>query len=123
MQSLSLQASIGELDGTLISYGAYRILRVLAPNSRRKTGPCQFPTLGFVVSRYEQVKSFSPEQFWYIYLTLTSNQPGEGEVTSEFSWKRHRLFELEAVFAIYELVLENPTAVVTRVAKKKTKKW
>ncbi|KAF8321620.1 prokaryotic type I DNA topoisomerase [Clavulina sp. PMI_390] len=103
MQSLALQGSIGELDGTLISYG-----------------PCQFPTLGFVVSRYEQVKSFSPENFWYIYLTLTTDQPGEGEVVTEFSWKRHRLFDLETCYAIYELVMENPLATVTRVTRKNT---
>ena len=86
-------------------------------------GPCQFPTLGFVVSRYEQVKSFVPEQFWYIYLTLTTNAPGEGRVVTEFNWKRHRLFELESAFALYELVLENSLATVSKVTRKNTKKW
>jgi hypothetical protein len=42
---------------------------------------------------------------------------------TEFSWRRHRLFELESVFALYELVLENPLATVSKVTKKNTKKW
>lgn len=86
------------------------------------SGPCQFPTLGFVVSRYEQVQAFVPEAFWYIYLTLTSQVEG-GEAVTEFNWKRNKLFDWEAAFAIYELVLENPIARVVRVQKKGVKKW
>jgi len=37
------------LEGQVISYGS-----------------CQFPTLGFVVERYRNVKDFIPEQFWKI---------------------------------------------------------
>jgi DNA topoisomerase-3 len=33
-------------------------------------GPCQFPTLGFVVDQYARVASFVPEPFWYLRLTL-----------------------------------------------------
>lgn len=29
-------------------------------------GSCQFPTLGFVVERYKDIKNFIPEQFWKI---------------------------------------------------------
>ncbi|KAF9505306.1 hypothetical protein BS47DRAFT_560153 [Hydnum rufescens UP504] len=105
MQSLALQGRFGDLDGSLISYG-----------------PCQFPTLGFVVSRYEQVQAFVPEQFWYIYLTLT-NQTQEGEAITEFRWKRNKLFEWGIVFALYELVLEDPIARVVSVNRKSTKKF
>lgn len=31
-------------------------------------GPCQFPTLGFIVERYQAIQSFVPEEFWYIKL-------------------------------------------------------
>ena len=87
------------------------------------SGPCQFPTLGFVVSRYEQVKSFAPEQFWYIHIALTSDHPGEGEVVTDFHWKRNRIFEIEVAAALYGMVYENPEARVTSVKKKNTKKW
>lgn len=29
-------------------------------------GSCQFPTLGFVVERYKDIKNFIPENFWKI---------------------------------------------------------
>jgi DNA topoisomerase-3 len=31
-------------------------------------GPCQFPTLGFIVDRYKQIRDFVPEKFWTINL-------------------------------------------------------
>lgn len=31
-------------------------------------GPCQFPTLGFIVDRYKQIKDFVAEKFWTITL-------------------------------------------------------
>ena len=31
-------------------------------------GPCQFPTLGFIVDRYKKIKDFVPEKFWSITL-------------------------------------------------------
>jgi len=85
-------------------------------------GPCQFPTLGFVVSRYEQVESFVPETFWYIFLSIEREDEGEEQVT-EFTWRRGRLFEADVAIALYTLVLENPRARVTKVERKKTKKW
>ncbi|KAF8481542.1 prokaryotic type I DNA topoisomerase [Gautieria morchelliformis] len=110
MQSLILQPRFGELGQQTISYG-----------------PCQFPTLGFVVSRYEQVKSFSPEPFWYIYLALGRSSDSKmsddtGEAT-EFTWRRGRLFDFDVSLAIYEGVVNNPTARVTSVTQKPTKKW
>ena len=75
LQTLTLKARFEQLK-EVISYG-----------------PCQFPTLGFVVSRYNQVKNFVPETFWFIYLALTrvddtgeeSETPftcGEGTISS-----------------------------------------
>jgi DNA topoisomerase-3 len=31
-------------------------------------GPCQFPTLGFIVDRFKQIRDFVPEKFWTINL-------------------------------------------------------
>lgn len=36
-------------------------------------GSCQFPTLGFVVERYKDIKNFIPEQFWKIKGILFGN--------------------------------------------------
>ena len=32
-------------------------------------GPCQFPTLGFVVDRYKEIKEFVPEIYWSLSIT------------------------------------------------------
>ena len=32
-------------------------------------GPCQMPTLSFVVERYLLIKNFKPEKYWYIDAT------------------------------------------------------
>ena len=34
-------------------------------------GPCQFPTLGFIVDRYLKHKNFVPEPFWKIFVEHT----------------------------------------------------
>jgi DNA topoisomerase-3 len=81
-------------------------------------GPCQFPTLGFVVARYSQVNSFVPEPFWYIYLSLTRRND-----ETVFTWRRGHLFEYSVAAVIYEHVLEEPTTRVTKVVNKTTKKW
>lgn len=124
-QSLQLQQRFQQLKEDVISYGkcafSYPPLILIA---HRTAGPCQFPTLGFVVSRYNQVKSFVPETFWYIYLALTRTDETTGdESETPFAWRRGHLFELEAALAIYEYVLDNPTARVRKVTYKNTKKW
>lgn len=81
-------------------------------------GPCQFPTLGFVVSQYKRVREFVPEPFWYIYLSLQRDT----EIT-EFSWERGRIFEYNRAAELYENVLDDSLARVTKVTKKATKKW
>ncbi|KAL4074090.1 DNA topoisomerase [Scleroderma citrinum] len=85
-------------------------------------GPCQFPTLGFVVSRYNQVKSFTPEDFWYIFLSLERELDGEMKKV-EFTWRRGHLFEEDVVIEIYEDISEFPRARVVKVTKKNVKKW
>lgn len=66
------------------------------------------------------MKGFVPETFWYIFLSLT--RLGEGEETV-FNWRRGHLFDFEVAVALYERVLEDPRARVTKVIEKNTKKW
>lgn len=125
MQTLGLQRLVPQLkDQKLMSYGApchatdFGLFRPTTP----VLGPCQFPTLGFVVSRYEQVKSFVPESFWFIYLSV-ARDPRNEEDQTEFTWRRGRLFDFDIAVALYEYVLENAMATVTKVTKKNVKKW
>jgi DNA topoisomerase III len=50
-------------------------------------GPCQFPTLGFVVERWARIETFIPEDFWYLDLTLkvedSSDQQHEQQLPDE----------------------------------------
>lgn len=103
-QTLTLQGRFpNELDSKVLSYG-----------------PCQFPTLGFVVDQYEKVQNFVPETFWYIYLEL--EKEGEAKKTV-FNWKRNRLFDCDTTYVLYELCLSDPEAEVVKVQTKPSSKW
>jgi DNA topoisomerase-3 len=73
-------------------------------------GPCQFPTLGFIVDAYMKRKNFVPEKFWLITCTL----PKDG-VTCDLKWCRKRLFCQLSCFAIYASTLDDPTTKVTNI--------
>ncbi|RZC37038.1 DNA topoisomerase 3-alpha [Asbolus verrucosus] len=102
LQTLRLQRVFpGKLADKLISYGS-----------------CQFPTLGFVVERYQAIEDFIPEPFWKIKMNHKVK-----EITTEFSWKRDRLFDKNACEAILDICKENPTATVEKVESKPKSKW
>ncbi|CAK9208461.1 unnamed protein product [Sphagnum troendelagicum] len=81
-------------------------------------GPCQFPTLGFVVERYWQVQAHVPEDFWTINCHYSSE-----EGNANFSWARGRLFDYIAAVVIYEMCAEEPTATVCQVTGKECRKF
>lgn len=86
-------------------------------------GPCQFPTLGFVVSRYNMAKNFRSEPFWYIFLSYASEGQSAEEETV-FIWRRGHLFDFDVALTLYELVVEEDRmARVTSIIRKQTKKW
>ncbi|KAJ3773023.1 DNA topoisomerase [Lentinula raphanica] len=107
-QTLTLKAKFRQLDDIqLLSYG-----------------PCQYPTLGFVVSRFQDIQSFRPETFWYIYLSLVRPNPSQGaDQETRFNWRRGHLFDQDIALVLYEHVLANPLAKVEKVLKKETKKF
>ena len=75
-----------------------------------------------MVHRYNQVKAFTPEDFWYILLSLNREIDGE-EKKIDFTWRRGHIFEVDIVNEIYDDIMENPRARVTKVTQKNTKKW
>lgn len=88
-----------------------------------KPGPCQFPTLGFVVDQYNRVQSFVPEPFWYIEVSLERDFEDEEEaVEVKFGWRRVHLFDLSIALLLYEETLLRPTATVVKVETKPTSK-
>ena len=49
-------------------------------------GPCQFPTLGFIVDRWLAIKAFVPQDFWSIKCRATD--PQAPSVSVAFDWQR-----------------------------------
>lgn len=84
-------------------------------------GPCQFPTLGFVVERFWRIESiyhfyigvfiilslkgsgFVPENFWEIQCSITKPDKHGKSATAAFSWKRNRLFDRQACAVVYDI--------------------
>ncbi|PHH80207.1 hypothetical protein CDD82_1920 [Ophiocordyceps australis] len=81
-------------------------------------GSCQFPTLGFVVDRYFQVKNFVPEPFWSIRVVHLR----EGK-TVRFGWARNHLFDRAITVILYERCLAAKTAKVSKVHEKPTRRF
>ncbi len=100
-QTLNLQARVASLEDKIISYG-----------------PCQFPTLGFVVDQYQRVRAFVPERFWSIGVTLDRD-----EMSVKFNWHRNRLFDYQFASVLHDICQDDSTATVTQVRTKPTKKW
>jgi len=82
------------------------------------SGPCQFPTMGFVVDRWRRVENFVPEPFWSIKLTVLRD-----DIEVKFSWKRGHLFDRLCCLCLYEMCLEKGMARVASVVTKPKSKW
>ncbi|KAL3729034.1 hypothetical protein ACJRO7_033606 [Eucalyptus globulus] len=81
-------------------------------------GPCQFPTLGFVVERFWEIQSHEPEEFWTINC---SHKSEEGIAT--FNWTRGHLFDYTCAVIIYEMCVEEPSATVAGVRQQEKYKY
>ena len=86
-------------------------------------GPCQFPTLNFVVERAEKIRKFVPEEFYYLELKIKKKDKELGEKVTTFNWERNRIFEKLICFTILEKTLENKNCKIISVEKKEKKKY
>jgi len=130
-QTLRLQKKFDEFSsGGVISYG-----------------PCQFPTLGFVVERWARIETFVPEDFWYLEMSLKTESDGSiaGVSTGTdvqqqqppphtsahnrasrpiyLKWKRDRLYDRILTMALYENCLDAQEGVVTNLTGRPKNKW
>lgn len=81
-------------------------------------GPCQFPTLGFVVDQYWKHMHFKPESFWHLDLEVVKDG-----AKAAMTWRRVRLFDYLACLIIYENLLENTDCQVVKVDKRPATKY
>lgn len=88
-------------------------------------GSCQFPTLGFVVDRYQQAENFIAEDFWKITVTHVQQRerPNEQPLKTAFIWRRKHLFDEWDCFICFENCFNIKVATVTDVKSKQTSKW
>lgn len=89
-------------------------------------GPCQFPTLGFVVDRFERIRHFQKEEFWSIQLKIKNGGSGrDADNMTTFQWERGHLFDRLAVLTFYEICLElaGDKAKVVNVKSKPATKY
>ncbi|PAV79874.1 hypothetical protein WR25_22319 [Diploscapter pachys] len=99
---------------------APRFPEIFNGNDRRivSYGPCQFPTLGFVVERFKQHINFVREPFWKLVLAHTKDK-----VKAEFLWDRTHLFDKDVVTVILEDCREAAVATVEEVTNKPKTKY
>ncbi|KAJ1611324.1 putative DNA topoisomerase III [Cryptosporidium canis] len=92
------------------------------PEQMLSFGTCQFPTLGFVVKRYNKIANFKEEYDWTITLEINVNYSDRyGNISSvAFEWERGRIFDHAFVLVIYETCAENQIAIIKEIAENKT---
>ena len=75
-QTLYLKKTFPQQEFKLVSYG-----------------PCQTPTLGFCVKRYEEVRTFIPQQYFYIQGSVLQNGAKQN-----LHWEHPRVFSQVSFF-------------------------
>ncbi|KAI4291810.1 DNA topoisomerase III [Pancytospora philotis] len=80
-------------------------------------GPCQIPTLNFVVQRHLQIAAFVPEGFYGL-----ENRVAAGGVLNVFKWSRDRLYDRNCVLHFHRL-LSGGTAAISDKRVESKEKW
>jgi DNA topoisomerase-3 len=92
-------------------------------NSVISYGPCQFPTLGFVVERHAQIQKFRPETFWSIQCEYECDDITEksGKLSCSFRWDRNCLYDRYSCLVLYDIcVKEGGDAKVIKCEQRPT---
>ena len=85
-------------------------------------GPCQFPTLGFVVERWARIETFIPENFYTISFAMRDPE-ATGNRDIQFQWQRTRLYDRLCTLALYQNCLRARRAVVVSTAGRTNNRW
>lgn len=117
-QTRYFQGKYGNLDSSIISYG-----------------PCQTPTLGFCVERYDMIQSFQPEPYWSLQVKIDASQPSSSSATTSTStstttsssmvylqWQRGKLFDQSVVDLFAYMVRGDERLQCIEVRKKDSRR-
>jgi DNA topoisomerase-3 len=99
-QTRFFQGRYGDLDSAVLSYG-----------------PCQTPTLGFVVQRYIDIETFKPEPYWVLELGI--NKRGRN---LKALWGTARSFNKNRVDVLLQKAVEMSSSVQVTAVESKEKK-
>lgn len=103
---------------------------VLGVDSVVSYGPCQFPTLGFVVERYLQrtvsaidalahAKNFVPEPFWFIQASILAPDPtAPAPRVVKLNWARNRVFDQLVAVTLYSLIADEKEGTVIKYVRR-----
>ncbi len=86
-------------------------------------GPCQFPTLGFIVDRWLSIKAFEPQDFWSIKCRVTD--PQAARVSVDFAWQREggRVFDRQVGALLLAQCLNVGSGTVIQADGRRKTKW
>ncbi|RWS14707.1 DNA topoisomerase 3-beta-1-like protein [Dinothrombium tinctorium] len=77
-------------------------------------GPCQTPTLGFCVSRNDEIERFSPEQYFVLDVSV---QRTPIEPMLKLTWSHDRVYDQNLAEACYQHINSFEKAVVIDISK------
>jgi len=81
-------------------------------------GPCQFPTLGFIVQRKWDIDAHVSEDFWSIKCAHLRDG-----TNTQFEWSRGRLFDEGFASALHDMCVRANLATVIEVDGQESKRW
>lgn len=85
-------------------------------------GPCQIPTLGFVVERARERERFIEEKFWSLEVVVKRSLGlNKGCVENVFSWERGCIFDKNCVLHFYNHLLDGRAIVIEKRMNEKIK--
>ena len=83
-------------------------------------GPCQFPTLGFIVKRQWEIYAHIPEEFWFIHVQYRNDETRQ---ICDFEWERTRVFDKFVAEVLFEPCASAGLASVESNREKPVYRW
>lgn len=82
-------------------------------------GPCQIPTLNFIVQRFLKIQEFFPEKFFSLKNEISSLK--NKEIKSEFKWNRGNIFDKNCVIHFYNSLYNGKATIISKKTSPKDK--
>lgn len=87
-------------------------------------GPCQIPTLNFVVQRHIQIENFISEKYFSLQNTILTDQNSRKQkdiVKNVFTWERGRVFDQNCAVYFHGVLSDSKAVISDKKVKHKEK--